>query len=94
MQFLQIRKAEDQGLVEVYIRVEEEVRFLEDIVKHMTNDYVSEYAEKWNEERKKVAHYAAKNILFPHAVKWLKEKLALEASERLAEQCRVEMEQV
>ncbi|KAJ3413177.1 Transcription elongation factor spt6 [Chytridiales sp. JEL 0842] len=91
-QFLNIRKAEDEGLVDISIRVEEEARLVEDVVKHMTNDYVNEYAEAWNAERKKAAEYATRNILFPQICKWLKEKLANDASDWIVDQCRLAME--
>jgi transcription elongation factor SPT6 len=93
-QFLEIRKAEDEGLVEVSMRVEEEPRLMEDIIKNMTNDYVNEFAEAWNDERKKIAEHAARTILFPQVVKWLKEKMANDATQWLMDQCRNAMEQV
>ncbi|KAJ1562734.1 Transcription elongation factor spt6, partial [Cladochytrium tenue] len=91
-QFLEINAAEAAGLVEVVVRVEREDLLLNDLVKHITNDYTNEYAERWNEERKNVAMKAAKEILFPQVSKWLKEKLASDAADWLAEQCRINLE--
>ncbi|KAJ3175730.1 Transcription elongation factor spt6 [Irineochytrium annulatum] len=92
-QFLQLMTAEEQGLVEVSLRVEEEARLIEDVVKNLTNDYSNEFAESWNAQRRRVAEQAAKKFLFPQVCKWLKEKLAAEASDWVAEQCRYMLEQ-
>ena len=93
-QFLQIRAAEVAGLVEVSVRVEQEDRLVQDIIKHITNDYSNEFAEKWNAERKLVGERASREILFPQMSKWLKEKLASDAADWLAEQCRINLEYV
>jgi transcription elongation factor SPT6 len=93
-QFLQIVDAESKGLLTITIRVEEEKMLLTDCMKHICNDDVNENAKKWNAERTVIALYAAKQVLFPHAAKWLKEKLAAQAADWIASSCRMSMEKV
>ncbi|KAI9338069.1 SH2 domain-containing protein [Zopfochytrium polystomum] len=90
--FLQMSAAEAAGLIEISVRVEDEDRLVADIVKNITNDYANEYAERWNDERGRLATKAAREIIFPQMSKWLKEKLASNAAEWLSEQCRLNLE--
>ena len=83
-----------QGYLKLIIRVEEEDRLLTDMIKNLCNDYVSEYAQAWNEERTKIAVYAAKEILFPHCVRWLKDKLKSAAADWVASRCQLALEKV
>jgi transcription elongation factor SPT6 len=92
-QFLQIMKGELDGLLQVSIRVDEEDKLMADIHKFICNDFSSDLAELWNDQRKKVAEFAAKEILFPQTVKWLKERLASQASDLIALKCQNSMEQ-
>ena len=93
-QFLQIMKAEADGYVTLTIRIEEEERLVEDLVRFICNDYSNELAGQWNQARKQIAEYAAHQILFPQTVRWLKEKLSTAASEFIALKCQVALEQV
>ncbi|KAJ3327060.1 Transcription elongation factor SPT6 [Blyttiomyces sp. JEL0837] len=93
-QFLQIQAAETEGLVIVSIRVDQQDRLMQDIIRNISNDYTNEYAEKWNEERRKVAEIATTEKIFPQMARWLKEKMAADASERLSEQIRMNLENV
>ena len=91
-QFLQILRAEADGLLTVSIRVEEESKLIADITKYICNDYVNELSELWNVERRKVAEYAARELLFPQAIKWLKERLGIMATDYIANRCQLVME--
>lgn len=93
-QFLQILDAEAKGLLTITVRVDQEKNLLEDITKQICNDDVNENAVKWNNERSVISMYAAKEILFPHAAKWLKEQLAIQACDFVSSFCLVEMEKV
>lgn len=90
-QFLQIMKAETDGLVTVKIFIEDEEAFVKHLINSICNDYEMESAVKWNEERKLIAH-AAKNILFPQTVKWLKDLLFSSASDWVANRCQMMLE--
>ncbi|KAJ3244632.1 Transcription elongation factor spt6 [Chytriomyces hyalinus] len=92
MQYLQIHKAETEGLVTVRVFVEEEANLLEDIVRNITNDFSSELAERWNDERRRCAEKATKEIIFPTVVKWFKETMAAKAAEVLMDECRAALE--
>ncbi|KAI8609210.1 SH2 domain-containing protein [Chytriomyces sp. MP71] len=91
-QYLQIHKAESEGLVTVKVYVEEEAKLMEDVVRYITNDMSSELAERWNDERRRCAEKAMKEILFPAVVKWFKEMMAAKATEVLMEECRAKLE--
>lgn len=92
-QFLQLLKAETEGLLTISIRVDEEARLMQDLFKFICNDYVNELAGLWNAERQKIAEFAAKELLFPQTVKWLKDRLGNQASEMIAGKCQLAMEQ-
>jgi transcription elongation factor SPT6 len=91
-QFLQIIQAENDGLLTISIKVEEEVRLLEDMTKFICNDNMSELASLWNEQRKKIALRAAKDILFPHALNWMKKVLSEKASDYISARCQIALE--
>jgi transcription elongation factor SPT6 len=80
--------AEMEGLIEISVRVGDEERLMDDIIKNFCNDYSNEYAEAWNDERRRVAQTACKTIIFPQVAKWVKEKLYTNASEFVANQCK------
>jgi transcription elongation factor SPT6 len=91
-QFLQIVQAETDGLVTIEIKVEEELKLVQDLCKFICNDYANELAEHWNNERKRIAEFTAQDILFPQTVKWLKDKLLNTASELVAARCQMALE--
>ncbi|KAJ3274382.1 Transcription elongation factor spt6 [Terramyces sp. JEL0728] len=91
-QFLQIIKAEQDGLLTLSIHVDEEESLVADIVKFICNDYSNELAQLWNAERKAIAVYAAKEILFPQTVKWLKEKMGNQACDYIAMKTQISLE--
>ena len=91
-QFLQLLRAESDGLLSISIRVEEEVKLVADLVKYICNDYVNELSGLWNAERKKIAEYAAKELLFPQTVKWMKERLGSAATDFIATKCQQVLE--
>ncbi|KAJ3383360.1 Transcription elongation factor spt6 [Entophlyctis sp. JEL0112] len=91
-EFILIHKAELEGLVEVKVQVDEESKLMEDAIKHITNDYTSEIAERWNDERRRCVEKASREILFPAVVRWFKETMAMKATEALADECRSMLE--
>ncbi|KAI9353802.1 SH2 domain-containing protein [Obelidium mucronatum] len=91
-EYLLIHKAEIEGLVTVRVFVDEEAKLLEDVVKHITNDYTSEISERWNDERRRCGEKATKELIFPAVVKSFKEMLASKATDLLAEECRTAFE--
>ncbi|KAJ3290217.1 Transcription elongation factor spt6 [Borealophlyctis nickersoniae] len=91
-QFLSILKAEEEGLLTISIKVGNEHSLLADIVKNINNDNFSDLAAAWNEQRKMAVMYAAKEILFPLAVKSLKEKLSQRAVDFIATRCHANLE--
>jgi transcription elongation factor SPT6 len=80
-------KAETDGLLKIEIRVDEEARLLADIQKFICNYYENELADQWNAERKLIAEKAAREIIFPQAVKWLKDRLGGSASDYISAKC-------
>ncbi|KAI8911094.1 SH2 domain-containing protein [Gorgonomyces haynaldii] len=90
--FLQLLDAETNGLITIDIKVEEEERLMEDVCKFICNDYVNERSIEWNKERTKIADYCFREILFPYAAKWLKEKQALLSSQYVATACQLALE--
>ena len=90
--FLAMMDAESQNLMKLELRVGEEKRLIEDLRKYICNDYFNELAQAWNHERAQVAESAARKILFPHASKWLREKLAAEATDYVSNNCQLAMQ--
>ncbi|KAI9197363.1 SH2 domain-containing protein [Polychytrium aggregatum] len=90
--FLQISKAEEQGLINIHIRIDAEQRLIDDVLKHLSNDKFSEQAEWWNKERQDIGLQALKNILFPYCSKWIKEKLMSDAADWTAHQCELALD--
>lgn len=93
-QFLQISAAENEGLVLITAKVDMEVELLKDMHKNIQNDYVNAVAEKWNEQRLKIADFAAKSFLFEQTGKWLKETLKVAAIDFVSSMCRFMLEKV
>lgn len=91
-QFLQINAAENEGLITVTAKVDMEVELLKDMHKNIQNDYVNAIAEKWNEQRVKIADHAARSILFEQTGKWLKETLRVAAMDYVSSMCRFMLE--
>jgi transcription elongation factor SPT6 len=69
--------------------VDAEDRLFQDVIGHIVNDYSSEYAELWNQERRDIAQLALKKYLFPAMSKWLKEHLILNAVQYVTGQCQM-----
>lgn len=87
-----ILAAESQDLIKVDIRVEEEARLLQDVAKYICNTLTSEISTLWNAQRSAVVVYATKNILFPYAAQWLRERLSQQAQDYLRFQIQHSME--
>eukprot|EP00842_Homolaphlyctis_polyrhiza_P004038 jgi/Hompol1/4635/HPOL_003774-RA len=91
-QFLQMLAAESEGLITLSIHVDEEQRLIKDLIRHICNDLTSQNADLWNEQRRMICMHAAKNILFPQCVKWLRNHLATNATNWLRIQCQERLE--
>ncbi|KAJ3397930.1 Transcription elongation factor spt6 [Lobulomyces angularis] len=84
-QFLQILKAEEEGFVQVEVKISPQ--FVDECVKCITNDSFNQIARHWNDERKQVVDLVLNQFLFPGIVKGLKEKMAQKASDYVIESC-------
>lgn len=64
------------------------------MLKCIVNDFASDNAKLWNEQRQMIANYALDKILFPSMTKWIKERLGGKASEFVIAQCSKSLAQV
>ncbi|GAB7350079.1 hypothetical protein MBLNU459_g0746t1 [Dothideomycetes sp. NU459] len=87
--FLRMLKAEDEGLIEVRVRLETARRFKEDLYKHIESDNFSEVADAWNVLRREVLDMGLQK-LSRTIVKGVKENLKTECESQIARQCREE----
>lgn len=85
--FLRMMKAEEEGLVEVHIRLDNARRFKEGLQKILSTDNFSEIADSWNKLRGEVLDMAL-NKLDKIMVKGVKENLRNECENSLARRCR------
>ncbi|KAI0206091.1 transcription elongation factor SPT6 [Astrocystis sublimbata] len=87
--FLKMMKAEEEGLVEVTIRLQNERDFRRQLHAEFASDNYSELADAWNEERLKVL-----NVAFPKlervVVKGVKDTLRTACQEEILKLCREE----
>ncbi|ORX55479.1 transcription elongation factor Spt6 [Piromyces finnis] len=90
--FLQIVKAEKEGLVTTSIHLENEDQRIDSIYEHIVNDNYNEVAKAWNELRKEVLEKALKDILFPITSDWLKAKIINDACIIVADHCMGKLE--
>jgi transcription elongation factor SPT6 len=86
-QFLQLLKAETDGLLTITIMVEEEKKLVADICRFICNDYINDNSEQWNAQRRLVAEYACYEVMFPQCVKWIKDRLGQSAMEYISMKC-------
>ncbi|KAJ3115595.1 Transcription elongation factor spt6 [Phlyctochytrium bullatum] len=90
--FLQMVAAEEQGLITLKIEIND-VAFMNDVYKSITNTYTDEFAELWNSERKAIAEIAFREILLPLGAKHIRESLTAAATEWLGDHLRYLLEQ-
>ncbi|KAJ3014283.1 Transcription elongation factor spt6 [Thoreauomyces humboldtii] len=92
-QFLQIHKAEQEGLIETEVRISAEQEFFDDIVKRGSFASGSDSDVAWNAEIRKILDRACRESLFPQIVKWQKERLAASARDFVALRCQMALEE-
>ncbi|KAI1178650.1 transcription elongation factor SPT6 [Nemania sp. FL0916] len=87
--FLKMMKAEEEGLVEVTIRLQNEREFRRQLHAEFASDNYSELADAWNDERQKVLD-AAFPKLEKVIVKGVKDSLRTACQEEILKLCREE----
>jgi len=87
--FLKMMKAEEEGLVEVRLRLQNEREFRRQLHAEFASDNYSELADAWNEERLKVIE-AAFPKLEKVVVKGVKDSLRTACHEEILKLCREE----
>ncbi|AEO62269.1 uncharacterized protein THITE_2106254 [Thermothielavioides terrestris NRRL 8126] len=87
--FLKMMKAEDEGLVEVQLRLENEREFRRQLYNEFASDNFSESADAWNSERQKVLDIAFSKLEKVIA-KGVKDSLRTACQEELLKTCREE----
>jgi transcription elongation factor SPT6 len=93
-QFLHMLKAEDEGLVNISIDVQDDMskQFIDTLVRCVhSNDY-GEVSTAWNAVREQVCDDVVKKYLIPSGARWAREHLRGQAEEYVAERCRIELE--
>ena len=94
--FLQVYKAEKEGLVTTEIYLENEDQKINQFCEHIVSDSDKSniYAQAWNDLRREVLTKALKDILFPMISDWLKSKIINEACVIIANHCMRKLERV
>ncbi|KAI0393291.1 transcription elongation factor SPT6 [Xylariaceae sp. FL0594] len=87
--FLKMMKAEEEGLVEVRLRLQNEREFRRQLHAEFASDNYSELADAWNEERLKVID-AAFPKLEKVVIKGVKDSLRTACQEEILKLCREE----
>ena len=87
--FLKMMKAEEEGLVEVRLRLENEREFRRGLYSEFASDNFSELADAWNDERQKVLDLAFTK-LEKVISKGVKDSLRTACQEELLKTCREE----
>ena len=88
-QFLRMLKAEEEGLIEVRVRMSQRSAFLESLYEFVTSDNESELAEAWNRARKAAIDLAF-GKLEKTIAKGIKEAIRSECEDQVAKICRAE----
>ncbi|PSK58658.1 hypothetical protein B9Z65_6673 [Elsinoe australis] len=87
--FLRMLKAEEEGLIEITLRLRNPKRFRDSLYEQIESDNVSEVADAWNKLRREVVDLALQR-LSKLIVKGCKESLRTECEAKIAEKCRNE----
>lgn len=87
--FLRMLRAEDEGLVEVRVRMQNFSSFRKGLYKDLESDNYSEIADAWNRERREVLDMALQR-LEKTLSKGLKEAMKAECENQVAKECREE----
>lgn len=94
-QFLHILKAEEEGLVDITIKVDDnmaEQGFIHPLTTCCRSNDYGELSTAWNEQRKQICEDVVKKHLIPSTAKWAKDYLRGQAEDYVAERCRMELE--
>ncbi|KAF9324157.1 Transcription elongation factor spt6 [Podila minutissima] len=92
-QFLQILRAQSEGLVKVEIKLPEEKRYLVSLEDYFLTDNYSESAQRWNDLRRKILSLALKDSVFGLMERYMSEKLRTQAEEWVAKKCQTSLEE-
>jgi transcription elongation factor SPT6 len=87
--FLKMLKAEEEGLIEISIKMAQEKEFRRALYQEFASDNFSEVADAWNEERQKVLDLAFTK-LEKIITKGVKENMRTECESEVAKVCREE----
>ena len=87
--YLKMLRAEEEGLIEVKVRVQNMDTFKKQLYRHIASDNYSEVADAWNRERKDVVDAALAKILILMA-RTVKENLKNECEAAVAKNVREE----
>ncbi len=87
--YLKMLKAEEEGLVEVRIRLQNEEEFKKQLFNVLASDNFSEIADAWNAERKDALNRALVKMTAPMA-RGVKENLRQRCEDEIAAACREE----
>lgn len=87
--YLKMLKAEEEGLVDVKIRITTMETFMKRLYSDIESDNYSEIAEAWNRERREALDLAARK-LDKIMIKGVKEHLREECEQQVGERCRDE----
>ncbi|KPI35748.1 Transcription elongation factor spt6 [Cyphellophora attinorum] len=89
--FLRMLKAEEEGMIEVKVRINNADSLKRDLAAHMKTDNYSDVADAWNKEREKVVAQAFDKTM--HILgRIVKETFKSDCEDRLAEECREEFD--
>ena len=87
--FLRMLKAEEEGLIDLKLRLDDKEDFRRDLTECLMSDYDSEIAQAWNRLRNECLDLALRK-LEPLMVKAVKENLRTQSEAVLAQTCRRE----
>jgi transcription elongation factor SPT6 len=87
--FLKMLKAEEEGLLEVRIALQNEAEFRKQLYQEFASDNYSELADAWNDERQKVLDLAFRK-LERVITKGVKESMRTECQDSILKLCREE----
>jgi transcription elongation factor SPT6 len=87
--YLKMLKAEEEGLVEVKVRLQNMDSIKKQLFKHIESDNFSEVADAWNRERREVLEMALGKLMTLMS-RLVKENLRTECESIIAKECRDE----
>ncbi|KAL8855981.1 MAG: hypothetical protein Q9198_010802, partial [Flavoplaca austrocitrina] len=87
--FLRMIRAEEEGLIEIKVRMQNEESFKKRLYTEIESDNYSEVAEAWNRERREVLNMALLKLDRMMA-RGVKENLKNECEDQVAKRCREE----